>query len=903
MKRLAAFLILLAATNGVGRAQAPPAVAPGTARLLLHCDRCGGVDFTLTLPAAPTNFDDLKEALSRVLSGPPGKLEPQAFPWGGFVVRGRVKGALGARPLGAASDVEVAPLLEVLRPLRVKFLVVDLYHPALGFSESNFLTTAETGVPGLPWLKSVVHQAILPTNEPPPRLHVAFGYRTADLPRLIPLGVVLLVPLLVTLYVRHRALRAHDADPLAVWFGYWCFQQKLVPALWCLWLTVVFLPDTGQLAYMAVSGLRLGSTMTTGALTFVVPPLVCTALCQLLGVSVFVCAPAVGWTSGMVRRQALWQLVGRLLVLVLGAVALDLWDNGRTALAGGVGSLGVVAGVVCLGFALQARDVTPNPLPPGEVRDRLFHLAEEGEVRLAQAHVVSPPRWRLLNVFAVVGLTAHLTPAVVRDLRRREVDAVLALELAYLWCRRHSWRPVVYPLVGVALGVGALGAAYLFAGLRLELYWSLAVVPMLFAGRLFVRPLRRFSPDLDREAVTRTGDPEALLTALAKLHERGLLPLSCPWWGCAEQERALQRRLEAAAERFNIPPERLQEILDGPGTGDETYPPLVSEPGATPAAANTLFSRVAKTGFSIRMTWLLIPALVCTPAGAALLAQRLRPTSALVLLVVLAAGLAATILLRRLGLRLLVGRFYRKVRRQLLARLEPESVTPDSWQAVFVGLAPDAAPRVYDGFYDWDLGFLLPRGDSLCYIGDQTRFVLRRDQVSAVYLGAGPPVWRAGPRVYVRWHDKERGTAGTLQLHPADRTGAGRRVTPATELERRLRMWWECVPSSASVPLPEPLADLTTPSHQAIVGVHPARQISGPVFVFYLVFLELLAVGTASLTGLSFDPEQGGAAWYVLLVVGLTLLVEVVPSWCYRDRNEAFSAREVGKPEDDDGSD
>jgi len=57
--------------------------------------------------------------------------------------------------------------------------------------------------------------------------------------------------------------------------------------------------------------------------------------------------------------------------------------------------------------------------------------------------------------------------------------------------------------------------------------------------------------------------------------------------------------------------------------------------------------------------------------------------------------------------------------------------------AMLVAFLPDATARFYVSSYDWDSGYLFLRKDRLCYVGDQTRFALRSDQVRAVRLGAG----------------------------------------------------------------------------------------------------------------------------------------------------------------------
>jgi hypothetical protein len=54
---------------------------------------------------------------------------------------------------------------------------------------------------------------------------------------------------------------------------------------------------------------------------------------------------------------------------------------------------------------------------------------------------------------------------------------------------------------------------------------------------------------------------------------------------------------------------------------------------------------------------------------------------------------------------------------------------------------------IYEGFFGWDVGWLVLAGDRLCYVGDRVRFELPRDQVRSVRLGKGPPGLSSRPRI------------------------------------------------------------------------------------------------------------------------------------------------------------
>src|SRR5205807_544246 len=122
-------------------------------------------------------------------------------------------------------------------------------------------------------------------------------------------------------------------------------------------------------------------------------------------------------------------------------------------------------------------------------------------------------------------------PPLLEHLTRREVEAVLALELVYLWRRRVRNSLVVIACFLVmfllALALVALGG---LLGLEIERWLPLFGIFSLLLGPLQQFRLRRFGPSLDVDAVRRTGDAEALLTALAKLGRLRLLPVTSWRW-------------------------------------------------------------------------------------------------------------------------------------------------------------------------------------------------------------------------------------------------------------------------------------------------------------------------------------------------------------------------------------
>src|SRR5262249_27239884 len=238
---------------------------------------------------------------------------------------------------------------------------------------------------------------------------------------------------------------------------------------------------------------------------------------------------------------------------------------------GGLLYLLAACGLLVLGLtnSFLSRNSITYMLPAGPLRERLFELAEQMRVRVRQAYRLPPAAWRLVNVVGIMDC-AHVSAEVLPHLSRREADALLALELARLWRRRRFalWQTLGATTLMLVVAVG-LGVLAFFAGE--ESIWPL--MPFAFVVGVLWR-LRQsgqhFTSRLDRDALAITGDPEALITALAKLRRLHMLPLVAgEERGASDAPLAEWDRLQDVADRAGIPPERFQEILDGPGSGTD----------------------------------------------------------------------------------------------------------------------------------------------------------------------------------------------------------------------------------------------------------------------------------------------------------------------------------------------
>jgi hypothetical protein len=289
-----------------------------------------------------------------------------------------------------------------------------------------------------------------------------------------------------------------------------------------------------------------------------------------------------------------------------------------------------------------------------------------------------------------------------------------------------------------------------------------------------------------------------------------------------------------------------------------------------------VFSTAVRGSALVRNSWALMGVMVLTAAVFGFLArQYLMPVW-----IAWPGGLLATLALYLWVLDYVPLWGYRGLRRQFAARLEREGITPEAYCGVFVGFAPAASPRLYEGFYDWDIGFLSLHQDRLCFIGDQTRFSLRRDQVTKIALGPGGPGWWRGPRVYVTWRDEEADRGGTFNLRPGDARSMRQLRRETQAYEKQLRSWWGQPPTTV---LPLPLADLSPPSAEAVTSTAPCDLLNGRTFLRTLQFVAVLAAGASVLFDLPFDVLEPGSAVSAILIACVTAVFQWVPYFRYRE--------------------
>jgi len=218
------------------------------------------------------------------------------------------------------------------------------------------------------------------------------------------------------------------------------------------------------------------------------------------------------------------------------------------------------------------------------------------------------------------------------------------------------------------------------------------------------------------------------------------------------------------------------------------------------------------------------------------------------------------------------------------------AVQTEAWGGIPVGLSPADRPRVYEGLTHWDLGFLFLRSDRICYVGEETGFAIRYDQVTDLRLGPGSPAWIRNRRIYIAWKDEERQASGVFSIAAASAETATRLTARTTDLFQQLNRWRTA--RAASRPLPEALAKLEAPKFRDVTSHAPGDSLKGKKFANEMLLTAVFAAVVATLFGLPFHLmlyvhgfglgararfTGPGAGWFVVAAALAVRLFQIAP--------------------------
>lgn len=520
------------------------------------------------------------------------------------------------------------------------------------------------------------------------------------------------------------------------------------------------------------------------------------------------------------------------------------------------------------GFELES-------LRSGELHDAILDLASRAGAEVREIFVVRSFPGETANAMAVTGQRILLSERLVNGMTKRQTLAIVAHELAHLRARdpRRLGRNAGFGLLlGIAMWVAieivarALGASQ-SDGLAGRIFpegspsatVGIVTIWIFFLG-IFTLRSRGIETRTDDDATRLTGDPEALITALARLTRQNVMPSALGRYRIFSTHPDLEARAAAIAEAHDITPEHVRGLLDDdhPVEGE---PRFVLDVDRVDRVFTTPFRhRAIQRAFFFR--------LATTALFAALLARALRAFHSPWQLAAIAAGAVATVVFSVM----LADRMSIPRRRTLEAKLRKKLAgeTIDLSRGHFIGMAPDASLRYYDSYAMWDIGFWWLEAGRLVFIGDQARFHVDRADVLGAAVVRGEPSWLFRRQVAVSVRDGE--STATIQLVPmVDSAWASRRV--ARELVRIIEAWRrghdQETPARADAPPP----------------FRPLEVASAPPWIAASM-LEIVVGGfLATVFGVAAALFVGlGAAGTAFVVVATVMAFEIllVPAWISR---------------------
>ena len=756
---------------------------PAPLVLSLRFDKQGSAAVRLDLVEKPDNWDKIRNSLSTSLHCPDERFHSPSTKGSTSQVLNRWPAATRENYLRALADynrrqlmancdsvlrwngrgregnLDLAALINELKTSGAPQLWVYIYFPATGsveYSQENLSFADQAN------RHFLSYRIVLDGSVHPVSIHLFYG-SAHSVSRGIAIAIAfILFPVAVTLWVRRTALVLGKHDPTAAWFSYfrtinWCIKGSML-----LWITSGLGARQSLQEWFSFALSPGWATTLLDIAVMIGPAFVIYFACLSLSYPLHLHLRGTTWTR---REFLLHQLINagaQAFPVMFFVAAIESIAKNPNA-AASFFLLALFSWIVLRSVQMRVSNSYPHALTTGELRDRVFALADKARVKVTQIFVLPTGKGQIANAYATGNRVVMFTDYLLQHLSKREVEAVAAHEIAHLELGHVKKRALalyaalVFPgLLGMCLEIffDRSRISSMPVGVTAPLYpaatwfwhWSQRdFILILTALMLFYLLSRRFEFAADERAVALNGDAEAQITGLLKLSRLNLMPIQ---WGKATgswlTHPSMVRRAERIAASAAMPAERLQDILERHRiemkSGSGSAVPLPEDHYSVPEATNPenlLSAATRHKGHQLRL-WTLLVMHVIPPATIAAFVQfqRLEGDAALICYVV--GAIATPILCILVAAQLALWRRQAQ-RARLLQRFQREGLGL-SEGSIAVGFSPGALVRFYGtNYYNWDIGFLVFSGDRISYIGEQVRFSLARHEIDSICLGQGWP--------------------------------------------------------------------------------------------------------------------------------------------------------------------
>jgi Zn-dependent protease with chaperone function len=782
-------------------------------------------------------------------------------------------------------ELKITPLIKLLKPLDVKNLDILLTLPKAPYiqvTEDIPPTGNSDRVPE--FFQGIIpkfHRYQIKTDAKDfPPIQVGYGYRYLDVAIIFtPILVIFVIPLGLVVWLRKMALQSADRDLTAAWYGYTRTFSWVITGTWLIWLSTIstvnpsefidfiFQNDISQSnPFARLKNFGLSNEILKLGIYFLIPMIV-TTIAEALSYPVYQKLRNTEWTKAEMIWQSVITQASAFLPLTLFLLGLNAMIHIQFQLGITLMAIGFIASIG-LGLAsAKAQNFTLNALTTGELRDRTFEMAQKAGVKLMQVYVIPAGKGQMVNAFATSQNTIMLSDDLLKKFNKSEVDAIVAHELGHL---KHE-----HPKRLTRWGIFIFGAAIVLNSLVLKQF--VPKIASVISSPLFLALLvsvcifylsRQYELVADFEAVTISGNAEATIRALTKITHLNLMPMDWGKW----QEKffthpSTNNRVKAIARQVNMPKEHLQEILKLETSLDystqEFYqlPEIIND-------SDPIFSSSFKSHTTLLVFLASITTTILIPIAIALLAKAYR-LQGLVFWFIYGIGFLLVPLCQLWIQSQINSSEYAKLKRKLTQRFQSHGIDCSS---EFISLAPDAQISTYEGFTDWDIGFLAIAPHSITYHGEQTQFQLQASDITEMYLDRKGADWWKIPRIVINWQHRESKEYISIWANGRDSFLKSKNET--IKLFQKLQSWQENSEIDAQiVSLPPAIAEVTSTPITDI----PKFQILGSTLSIYLP----VAIVCGLAHGLT--PSE---LIYTLAVLIFNAIAQWLPFWQYQDSKE-----------------
>ena len=898
--------------------------AQNPATLSLHFDKQGSVDVSLNLPENLAESEALPRILGQAFHCEAGVLkhpDPSEFlsdrqknwsqerrdryrkeleSYDRHMLMGHCQSVLAKDALVLRGDFDYTGVLTELQGIGVDQLGVTVSVPKSSFfeySKSNLYVASERS-------NYVDYQFALKGTLDPASLHIAYGLRRSDVQRAVSilLGFIF-VPMLLTLAMRHRALVLAKTDTTAAWFGFMRGLNWLVLASMFTWLSTGLGARATLQEWVDQQPISPLQSVVTGVAIAILPSFLIYLGCVSLSYRLHAQLRGTRWTRKEFLAQQAATVGAQALPLMLLLSGLSMMHQGpKIAAALMISALAVFQMLTLL--KLHAMKSFPQPLTTGDLRDRVFALAQKLGVGVNQIFIVPAGKGQVANAFAAKNRIVMFTDYLLENLNRREVDGVAAHELAHLRYKHPAklgtallaaiFLPQYFAwLARTVMGLIMIPLASLpDAGMRFSLHfwrvfgrfqqWPEKDLILLAAGMTcFYLLSRHFENVADATAVRLTGDPEAQITGILKVSRLGLVPIR---WGKATETWVTHpstfHRVHRMAKAGGLPPGRLQEILrdyDAQGSTSNLAAPAdryCVPPADDPEKMQVSLQQQRRTQGK---AWILIGAVVLPPALVSLVVRKLQFDLTASCAIYLA-GMVLTVLIATFMSAWLGKSGNEGEKKRIAQRFAREKVPAGRGEDLFVGFAPGPYPRLYGTRHYWDAGFLVLAKDGFKFVGEQVKFSFAPSEIKEIVVSRGAPSWWKYQRLYLRW-ETANGRNGIFNLASLEPGSIWKHRERIRKLHNAISTWHQ-QPGAYSVRTE--LSNLKHLELGQVTSTSPKQLGSLQVTLRVLMLLVPMSVVVSML--LHAD------TMYLVLSLLAVRFFESIPYWRHRDQIPGFGA-------------